>query len=506
MADPATETAVYDELVSATKETAMLGAVESLLGWDERTYLPTKAASYRADQQALLSGIIHQHKTAPKIGEAIQTLASSDLASDPNSVVGANIRCLKREYDKKTKVPQELVEALTRATVLGQQSWVEARKNDDFEGFRPQLEEIIRLKIEQAQAVGFEECAYDALLDDYEPEAKTSEVARVLAGLREELAPLVAEIADASQRPDVSILHRNFLTAQQASFGTQAAAKIGFDFDSGRLDVTHHPFCTTLGPNDIRLTTRYDEQFFPSAFFGTLHEAGHGIYEQGLPVDQHGLPAGMYASLGIHESQSRLWENMVGRSEAFWDHFFAPAQKTFSSLADISKDQFYAAINNVSPSLIRVEADEATYNLHIIIRFELEQALVNGECQVADLPAAWNEKYEHYLGITPPNNADGVLQDVHWSAGLFGYFPTYSLGNLYAAQLFNQAEKDLGDFAPQFAKGEFAPLLGWLRENVHQAGQRWPAATLVEKIAGEPIDHKPLIDYLRGKLAPIYGL
>jgi carboxypeptidase Taq len=502
----ANDESIYEELVVATKETAMLGAVEALLGWDERTYLPGKGGTYRADQQAYLSGLIHQQKTAAKIGEVLAQLADSDLASDPNSVTGANVRCLQREYDKKTKVPQQLVEALTRASVLGQQAWVQARKNDDFKGFQPQLEEIIRLKIEQAQAVGFDECAYDALLDDYEPEAKTVDVARVLAGLREELTPLVAEIAEASQRPDVSILQRNFPAAQQASFGTAAAAKIGFDFDSGRLDITHHPFCTTLGPNDIRITTRYDEQFFSSAFFGILHEAGHGIYEQGLCKDQYGLPAGMYASLGIHESQSRLWENMVGRSQAFWDHFFAPAQKTFASLADITKEQFYGAINTVQPSLIRVEADEATYNLHIIIRFELEQALVNGDCQVGDLPGAWNEKYQHYLGITPPNNADGVLQDVHWSAALLGYFPTYSLGNLYAAQLFNQAEKDLGELAPQFAAGEFAPLLGWLRKHVHQAGQRWPAAKLVENVVGEPISHKPLIAYLRKKLAPLYGL
>jgi carboxypeptidase Taq len=293
----------------------------------------------------------------------------------------------------------------------------------------------------------------------------------------------------------------------QETFGKEAAARIGFEFPSGRLDVTHHPFCTNVGPRDTRITTRYDERFFPSAFFGILHEAGHGIYDQGLPAEHYGLPPGKYVSLGIHESQSRMWENMVGRSRAFWDFFFPAVKQAFPNALDgVSLAEFHYAVNDVRPSLIRVEADEATYNLHIIIRFELEQELIEDRLKVADLPAAWNERYQQYLGIKPPHDADGVLQDVHWSAGLIGYFPTYTLGNLYAAQFFRQADKDLGGLERQFALGQFLPLRDWLREKIHHQGQRYTAAELVQNITGKPLDHKPLIDYLRKKLGPLYGI
>ena len=271
--------------------------------------------------------------------------------------------------------------------------------------------------------------------------------------------------------------------------------------------MTAHPFCSGLGPDDCRITTRFDEQFFPTAFFGILHEAGHGIYDQGLRTDLYGLPPSEAISLGIHESQSRMWENLVARSKPFWRHFYPAAQKAFpAALKDVPLDGFYFAVNDVRPSLIRVEADEATYNLHILIRFELEQALLLDDLQVADLPGAWNEKYRQYLGVTPPSDADGVLQDIHWSAGLVGYFPTYSLGNLYAAQFFQQADADLGGLDAQFARGEFAPLAGWLREKIHQTGQRFTAAELVRRVTGKPLSHQALIEHLRGKLGPLYGL
>ena len=293
----------------------------------------------------------------------------------------------------------------------------------------------------------------------------------------------------------------------QQRFGEAAAARIGFDFNRGRLDVTTHPFCTHLGPHDCRLTTRYDERHFPGAFFGTLHEAGHGLYEQGLRPDAFGLPPGDAISLGIHESQSRTWENLVGRSRAFWDYFYPQAREAFpEALADVPLADFYFAINDVRPSLIRVEADEATYNLHIIIRFELEQALLNDDLSVADLPAAWNEKYGQLLGITPPNDREGVLQDVHWSAGYFGYFPTYSLGNLYASQLFEQADRDTGGLSAHFARGEFAPLLDWLREKIHRVGRCYTAAELVERVTGRPLSHEPLLAHLRGKFGPLYEI
>jgi carboxypeptidase Taq len=303
------------------------------------------------------------------------------------------------------------------------------------------------------------------------------------------------------------LLQRRFPVDVQEQFGREAAAAIGFDFARGRLDVTAHPFCTTLGPHDCRITTRYDEQFFNTAFFGILHEAGHGIYEQGLPAEHFGLPPGEAISLGIHESQSRLWENFVGRGRAFWNWFYPAAQRHFpAALGDVDCDDFYFAINDVRPSLIRVEADEATYNLHILVRFELEQALLQGDLPPSDLPDAWNEKYRKYLGIAPPDDRRGVLQDVHWSAGLLGYFPTYSLGNLYAAQFFAQAKIELGDLEGGLSRGDFRPLKHWLREKIHRHGQRWSAAELVQRVTGRPLSAKPLVEHLRAKMAPLYGL
>ena len=295
--------------------------------------------------------------------------------------------------------------------------------------------------------------------------------------------------------------------AAQEAFGKLVAGAIGFDFQRGRLDVTHHPFCSSMGPHDCRITTRYDEHYFPMAFFGILHEAGHGLYDQGLPTAHYGLPPGSYVSLGIHESQSRLWENAVGRSRAFWQFFFPVAQQQFpDALADVSLDDFHFAINDVRPSLIRIEADEATYNLHIIIRFELERAALRGDLSVADLPGAWREKYREYLGIEPPNDADGVLQDIHWSAGLIGYFPTYTLGNLYAAQFFQQADADLGGIDDLLSRGEFGPLLQWLRERIHARGQCYSAAELADTVTGKPLTHQPLLDLLRRKFEPLYGI
>lgn len=496
---------IYSQLVAHSRETAMLGSIESLLGWDERTLMPVAAGEYRAEQITFLAGMIHRRKTEPQVGEWLNELAGSE--TDLHSDRGATVRELKRRYDREVKLPQALVEELARTAVLGQQAWVTARANNDFLAFKPLLEKTFKLKREAAEAIGYAECAYDALLDDFEPGALTSQVASVLAGLREQLVPLVAEIRESGREPKVEIITRHYPREAQERFAKEVAAKIGFDFDRGRLDVTHHPFCTGLGPSDCRITTRYDERHFNGAFFGVLHEAGHGIYEQGLRAEWYGLPPGEAASLGIHESQSRMWENLVGRSRAFWEHFYAPAQRMFpTALAAVSLDDFYGAINDVRPSLIRVEADEATYNLHILVRFELEQALLQGDLRADDLPAAWNEKYRHYLGITPPNDADGVLQDIHWSAGLVGYFPTYSLGNLYASQFFEQADADLGGLAKQFAAGRFEPLREWLREKIHRAGQCYPAAELVQRVTGKPLSHAPLMRHLRGKFGPLYGI
>lgn len=497
----------FDKLCAHARETALLQSVAELLGWDERTKMPPAAGSYRAEQMTYLSSLAHRRHTDPQLGDWLDELAASDLASDPHSDAGATIRQMRREYEKLTKLPQTLVEELTRASVLGQQAWVEARKNDDFATFAPILERIVNLKRQQAEAIGYADCPYDALLDDFEPGETTKNVAAVLEGLRSELVPLVAAIAESSRRPNLDILKRSYPIDAQESFGKQAATAIGFEFNRGRLDVTHHPFCAGMGPDDCRLTTRYDERFFPSGFFSILHEAGHGIYDQGLRSDQYGLPPGTYVSLGIHESQSRMWENVVGRSVAFWRHFFPLVQQAFpEALGDTQVEDFCFAVNDVRPSLIRVEADEATYNLHIIIRFELEQALINDGLAIKDLPAAWNQKYRDYLDIEPPTDADGVLQDVHWSAALIGYFPTYALGNLYAAQFYAQAAKDVGPLDEQFERGEFASLLGWLREKIHRQGQCYSARELVETVTGQPLSHDWLIAYLREKYTSYYDL
>lgn len=496
---------LFDLVCRHVRETALLASCESALGWDERTMLPPEGAEYRAEQLACLSGLIHARRTDPKLGDWLGTLAESPLAADPHSDTGANIRQLKRNFDRATKLPQSLVEELTRTASLGQHVWEESRRDNDFAKFAPVLKKTYELKRAQADAYGYQESRYDALLDDYEPNERTANLTRVLADLREALVPLVAEITDSGRHPDMSIMTRHYAIDRQVAFGQQVSAAIGFDYRRGRLDVTAHPFCAGLGPSDIRLTTRYYENLLSSALFSTMHEAGHGIYEQGLPRQWYGLPLGEAVSLGIHESQSRMWENLVGRSKAFWRHFLPIARQTFpESLTDVSFDAFYFAINDVRPSLIRVEADEATYNLHILVRFELEQALLADDLPVDDLPGAWREKYQSYLGIEPPNDADGCLQDVHWSAGLVGYFPTYSLGNLYAAQFFETADNELGGLNAQFARGEFAPLRDWLREKIHLDGQRYSAAQLVERVTGKPLAHEPLMRHLRGKLGELY--
>lgn len=496
----------YDSLVEHLKETQLVGSINSLLGWDERTKLPKGGGAYRAEQMTYVSGLLHKMRTDPRVGDWLAEAEQQVGEQDPHSDQATVLREARRSFDKLTKLPQDLVENITRAEVEGQQAWVDARAADDFPAFAPYLKRIIELKRQQAEAIGYDDCIYDALMDDFEPGEKTSNVRSVLEGLREDLVPLVEAISESANRPDTSILTRSYPASAQESFGTMAAAAIGFDFERGRLDVTHHPFCTEMGPDDTRITTRYDEHFFPMAFFGILHEAGHGIYDQGLRGDHYGTGPGEYLSLGFHESQSRMWENQVGRSLPFWTHMYSKAQDNFDSLQDVALSDFYFAINNVQPSLIRVEADEVTYNLHIIIRFELEQAFMSGDVSVEDLPGAWSEKYQHYLGITPPNDADGVMQDIHWSAGLIGYFPTYSLGNLYAAQLFDKADEELGGLHQQFERGEFQPLKEWLVEKIHKPGRCYSASELIERVTGNPLSHSHLVDYLYGKLGPLYGI
>ncbi len=501
----------YDELIRRCKEATLLHSCADVLGWDERTCMPPAGALHRGEQMALLARLGHEMATAPVIGELLAAVEASDLVKDPETVEAANVREIRRSYDRVVKLPAALVEELARVTVQAQQVWQQARKDSDFASFLPWLEKIVRLKRDEAEAVGCNDwpgaVPYDALLDEYEPGATTADVTRVFDELRRELVPLVAAIAESGKHPRRDVLVRDYPVEVQKEFGRAAASAIGFDFHAGRLDTTTHPFCSGLGPGDCRITTRYNARHLNESFFGILHEAGHGIYEQGLDPDHFGTPAGSFASLGIHESQSRLWENQVGRGRPFWVYFFPKAKEAFpGSLGDVTLDDFVFAVNDVQPSFIRVEADEATYNMHIILRFELEQALVAGGLKPADVPAAWDEKFERSFGLKVPDAARGCLQDIHWAGGGIGYFPTYTLGNLYAAQLMARARQDLGDLDGDFRRGEFGRLRGWLNEKVHRPGRRHAAGELCARVTGRPLSPAPLVAYLRQKYGPLYGV
>jgi carboxypeptidase Taq len=501
------ENQAYAELIRRAKEYSLLASCAGVLGWDERTYMPRKGSAHRAEQMALLARMTHEMLTVPEIGTLLAEIEESPLVGEPDSIPAVNVREIRRSYDRAVKLPKELVEELARVTTRAQQIWQEARQANDFAMFQPWLEKIVHLKRQEAAAIGYQHVPYDALLDEYEPGATTAEITNVFASLRQELVPLVGAIMASGRRAPREILERDYPVERQQTFGHEAAAAIGFDFQAGRLDVTTHPFCSGIGPGDCRITTRYNPRRFNDAFFGVLHESGHGIYDQGLDPEQFGTPMGTATSLGIHESQSRLWENQVGRSRAFWEYFFPRARQTFpEALGDVPPEDFVFAINDVQPSYIRVEADEATYNMHIILRFELEQALVSGDLKPADVPAAWNEKFARSFALTPPSEALGCLQDIHWSMGGIGYFPTYTLGNLYAAQLMEQARVDLGDLDADFRQGQFGRLKNWLNEKVHRPGQRYRAAELCRRVTGKSLSHVPLLTYLHRKYAPLYGL
>jgi carboxypeptidase Taq len=499
--------AAYTELIRLVREQSLLASCAELLGWDEETYMPAGGVENRANQMTLLAGMQHERATSPRLGALVAELEVSPLVPDAESTVAVNVRLLRRLYDRATRTPRGLVEELARVTSLAQHEWAAARRNADFERFRRRLDHIVTLKRHEADALGYDDVLYDALLEEYEPGARAADLARLFDDLRGELVPLATALTHAPRQPNLAILRRDYPIDRQRILSQMAASTIGFDFHGGRLDTTTHPFFSTIGPGDCRITTRYRSNSFGDGFFSTLHEVGHGLYEQGLDPQHEGTPLGEAVSLGMHESQSRLWENTVGRSRAFWRHFFPQARQLFpEALGDVALDELHFAVNHVEPSLNRVCADEVTYNLHIVIRFEMEQALLAGDLKAADVPAAWNDAYRHALGIVPADDAEGCLQDGHWAAGMFGYFPTYTLGNIFAAQLFERAEGDLGRFDDAFADGDFSGLLGWLREKVHREGSRYSAAELIERVTGRPPDPQPLLRGLWRKYGELYGL
>lgn len=496
----------YQWLATHSRETALLQSVKRLLAWDQRTHIPPKGHAHRASQLALLARLIHEQKTDPRVGEHLAEVEGSALAQDPESPVAVNLREWRRTYERATRIPPDLAVALAQAAAEGQTAWEETRPRNDWRSFQPFLFRLVQLAREEAEALGYGAEPYDALLDGYEVGETAAGLENLFHRLRESLVALVDAIRGSARSPDGAVLRRHYPQPLQEQFSREAAARIGYDFAAGRLDPTAHPFSTGVGPGDVRITTRYDEHFFNTAFFSTLHEAGHALYTQGLPPEHWGTPRGQPVSLGIHESQSRMWENLVGRSLGFWRHFYPRAQEVFPPLTDVSLAAFHGAVNQVALSLIRTEADEVTYNLHIIFRFELERALINGQLSVQDLPEAWKAKVGEYLDLTPPDHRLGVMQDVHWSGGHFGYFPTYALGNIYAAQFLAQAALDLGDLEDMFARGEFAPLLTWLRERIHSQGGYHRPRDLVRVVTGEDLDSRFLEDYLRSKFGRFYGL
>lgn len=497
----------FQKLKERVARIARLGEVAALVSWDQNTYMPSGAANARAEQSSTLSQFIHELFTSD---ETANLLANSEadtegMASDSDE--RRMLSNLRRDFDKATKLPADLVAELAHHSSIAQEIWISARKNDSFAEFAPALEKMFDLTRRQAECLGYKDHIYDALIDAYEPGAKQKDVARMFAELKPPLVALTHAIAASKNPVDDGILHASFPVEVQREVTVRAAVGMGYDLKRGRQDVSAHPFCTSFSNDDVRITTRFDPQFFSMAFYGTLHETGHALYEQGLPAKFAQTSIGGAASLGIHESQSRMWENLVGRSRNYAKFFFPQLQSAYpEAFGDSNPEAYYRAVNQVKPSLIRVEADEVTYNLHILLRFELECDLLTGSLAIKDLPDAWNSRMKEYLGVTPDSDANGVLQDVHWSCGLIGYFPTYSIGNLVSGQLWNSIKKAQPDVDAQIAKGEFSNLLTWLRKNVHVHGSKYLPEELVEIATGEKLSSTYYMSYLQEKYADIYGL
>lgn len=504
--------AALQELRQRLAEISDLSSAAGLLGWDQQTMMPERANPQRAEQLGTLSGIVHERFTDDAIGRLLGQLEGEEEAlrsADPDSDDAALIRVTRRDWEKARRVPGELAVEIARAGALGHQAWVEARERSDYASFLPFLERNVELKQRYVALFdddGFDE-PYDVLLDDYEEGMKTAEVASLFRELRAQLVPLIAEIARNGDAVDAAPLHGSFEPARQRQLVRGVLERLGWSPDGWRLDEAAHPFATSFGPTDVRLTTRYDSGYVGMALYGAIHEMGHGLYEAGVAPALARTPLAEGASLGLHESQSRLWENVVGRGRPFAGFLHGELRRVFPDrFGDVEAEAFYRAVNKVQPSLIRVEADEATYGLHIILRFELEQEMIAGTIALKDLPEAWNARMKEYLGVDVPDDAHGVLQDVHWAAGEIGYFSTYALGNLIAAQLWERARVDLPDLDAALAAGDGAPLREWLGERLHRHGRKFPPKELVARIVGGPIAVQPFADYLRAKLTPLYGL
>ena len=506
---PAVSSAAYTDLCALLREAGAIENVTRLCSWDQETDMPPKAAAFRAEELALLCRLAHERLTSAKLGELLGACeADASLTADP--IAAANLREIRRDYDRATRLPADLVAEIAETSSRAMEVWKEARAKSEFSLFQPWLEKTVALARRKAECYGAPAGGelYDALLDEYEPGVTGADVEKVFGPLRAALTPFIAEIASASERPSRAPDEVKISRAAQVQFNRMVADRLGFDFSAGRLAVSTHPFSEGLAPGDTRMTTRYFEDRFTDSLSATMHETGHSLYEQGLPkMGLVGQPISTYISLGVHESQSRLWENQVGRSRAFWTWLAPIAKKHFAPALDrFGVDDFFGCVNVIEPTFIRVEADEATYHLHVMLRFDCERALIRGDLAVADLPAWWNTRVQNDLGLTVPDDARGCLQDIHWSMGAIGYFATYSLGSLLAAQLWETIREKVPGVEDSVTQGEFGPLLEWLRENIHVHGRRYTAAELTERLTGAPLSHEPLMRYLGAKLRPMYGI
>jgi carboxypeptidase Taq len=486
-------------------EVTDLGNATHVLEWDQQTMMPALGAGGRAEALATLHRVGHEKFVSADTGRLLEAAEEALNGASPDSDDASLVRVTRRRWEKARRVPTQLAADQARAASLGQDAWVKARAESDFAAFAPYLEHNLELARRYVECFDEFDCAYDALLDDYEPGMRTAEVSRLFSELKSELVPLIATLAELSDRVDASWLNDPAAVDKQRALVTEVVRKMGFDPSAWRSDTAVHPFATSFGSHDVRITTRWDDTFFPMALFGAMHECGHGLYEAGIADSLQRTPLGHAESLGMHESQSRMWENMVGRGRPF-SEVLAPliVERFGGSFAEVKPQTLYRAVNRVQPSFIRVEADEATYGLHIVLRFELEQELIEGRLKVSDLPEAWNARFKAYLGLDVPDDAQGVLQDVHWSMGAIGYFPTYALGNLIAGQLWERAHVDVPGLDDQIRAGELQGLREWLREHVHRHGAKFSMPKLLERVVGGPIAVGPFVAYLKRKLGEVY--
>lgn len=490
--------AVYSQLVTRLQRIADISYSSAILNWDMETYMPPKSAGRRAQQLATLSGLIHEQFTANDLGQLLEKLGNHpELDHRQNQ----NVKLTLKQYRKAKKYTREFVEEISRAVSETFNAWQVAKTKDDFSIYAPKLEKLIALKKKECELIGYKDHPYDVFLDEYEPGLTTKDVEKLFDDVRKELVPFVKQLTS-KPAGSQALLHKHYDKDKQFAFSMHVLKQMGYDFEAGRQDLSMHPFTTNFSATDVRVTTRVDENNLSDCITGSIHEGGHALYEQGIPDDQYGLPSGEYCSLSIHESQSRLWENNVGRSLAFWKGQWNELQKTFpAQLHGVTVEEFYKALNVVKPNLIRINADEVTYHFHIMIRFEVEKAIFENKISVNDIPAYWNSKYKEYLGIDVPSNAQGCMQDVHWSHGSFGYFPTYSLGSFYAAQFFAKATEEIPGLVNQVESGNYAELLKWLREKIHKHGKTFSSRELCKLATGEELDFRYFMEYVRRKYA-----